>query len=639
MVDSLSFDPYHKWLGIGDSASPPNHYRLLGIDLYESDEDVIAAAADRQMSHVRKYQSGPHAAVSQRVLNEIAKAKICLLNDASRTVYDRSLQAEQPDLGIKIVAAPPRHRQARPRRVTQMALVAAFALLAFVVGSYQYQAKFGSVQTTGPVIDSREHSPADQDLRPADSHVDSPATVSQSNEDRSHAGPDAAMSVPPIPRPIPREDQGTKPLQISVGANEPGAATQSVTERPHLPRIGKPSEKALSGPEVNEGRLPVPNGAELVEAERQVDRLFHKHGIRRPWPIDALGALVDSESATASPAMRYCLMNRQLQAAATAQDLERTWELASRIPAEFLVDRVKTKEHALDQLLRNTTEGVSLGRLLNLTHDEIWEAVREFDFSAARMFSAKLVAIAKRTKDRPTLKWARGMPVVVTSVEEKWKQLVRESEAVVAGTATPAQKGALGRFHCFTINDFKVGLPYLAECESEQLRSLARREITSRSPSKRKEIADDWWELSLARSGWSKTHLREHAAEIYQRILPKLNRQERSDALKKMAEFAFDTARNSSLVLLVGSVWRVDWEAHPPWDEIVFNANGHCSVVSQKRRLNYVWELTPTYVVVHSEDGTRSFRLTPVSDQRLNCEKFNSATGKRMCGGSAVRMR
>ena len=38
------FDPYYKWLGIPPGEQPPNHYRLLGVSLFEPDADVIDAA-------------------------------------------------------------------------------------------------------------------------------------------------------------------------------------------------------------------------------------------------------------------------------------------------------------------------------------------------------------------------------------------------------------------------------------------------------------------------------------------------------------------------------------------------------------------------------------------------------------------
>jgi hypothetical protein len=87
------FDPYLNWLGIRDPERPPNHYRLLGVDLFESDPDILLHAADRQMAHVRSFQTGPRSAESQRLLNELASAKVCLLNAEKKAAYDEMLRA------------------------------------------------------------------------------------------------------------------------------------------------------------------------------------------------------------------------------------------------------------------------------------------------------------------------------------------------------------------------------------------------------------------------------------------------------------------------------------------------------------------------------------------------------------------
>jgi hypothetical protein len=76
------FDPYRIWLGIPPAEQPAHHYRLLGIGLFESNLDVIEGAADRQMAHVQKHKIGQHSADSQRLLNELAKAKLTLMNAA-----------------------------------------------------------------------------------------------------------------------------------------------------------------------------------------------------------------------------------------------------------------------------------------------------------------------------------------------------------------------------------------------------------------------------------------------------------------------------------------------------------------------------------------------------------------------------
>lgn len=89
------FDPYYKWLGIPPKDQPPNHYRLLSVDVFERDLDVIEGAADRLMGFVRQYQSGEHAAEAARILNELATARMCLLKPAKKAEYDAQLRRKQ----------------------------------------------------------------------------------------------------------------------------------------------------------------------------------------------------------------------------------------------------------------------------------------------------------------------------------------------------------------------------------------------------------------------------------------------------------------------------------------------------------------------------------------------------------------
>ena len=101
---SSEFDPYRKWLGIPPEEQPPHHYRLLGISIFEVDRDVIENAADRAMAHVRNYQSGKHSQHSQRILNELAAAKLCLLTAEKKSAYDAQLNSQV--VASQAVAAP-----------------------------------------------------------------------------------------------------------------------------------------------------------------------------------------------------------------------------------------------------------------------------------------------------------------------------------------------------------------------------------------------------------------------------------------------------------------------------------------------------------------------------------------------------
>ena len=97
-MNDSDFDPYRKWLGIPPNAQPPNHYRLLSVELFEADPEVIDTCAQRQMSFVRTFALGEHAEHAQLLLNELAKARATLLDPESKAKYDAWLNAiwQQP---------------------------------------------------------------------------------------------------------------------------------------------------------------------------------------------------------------------------------------------------------------------------------------------------------------------------------------------------------------------------------------------------------------------------------------------------------------------------------------------------------------------------------------------------------------
>ena len=104
---SSAFDPYYKWLAIPPAEQPPNHYRLLALNLFESDADVISTAADQRMAHVRSFQSGQYVDASQRLLNELASARICLLKPDKKSAYDAALRAKIAEQTARSAPPPP----------------------------------------------------------------------------------------------------------------------------------------------------------------------------------------------------------------------------------------------------------------------------------------------------------------------------------------------------------------------------------------------------------------------------------------------------------------------------------------------------------------------------------------------------
>ncbi len=106
---STGFDPLKEWLGIPADEQPPHCYRLLGLHIFEDRIQVIESAADRQAAYVQTLLAGPHAAVAQEVLNQIATARAWLVTAENKAQYDAWLK-EQLGWG----APPPQPEPASP---------------------------------------------------------------------------------------------------------------------------------------------------------------------------------------------------------------------------------------------------------------------------------------------------------------------------------------------------------------------------------------------------------------------------------------------------------------------------------------------------------------------------------------------
>lgn len=90
----MAIDVYKEWLGIPEGPRPPDHYQLLRLVQFEDTTDKIRANYKKLNAHVRKYASGQYSTQSQELLNELAKAMLCLTDVERKRDYDKSLGRE-----------------------------------------------------------------------------------------------------------------------------------------------------------------------------------------------------------------------------------------------------------------------------------------------------------------------------------------------------------------------------------------------------------------------------------------------------------------------------------------------------------------------------------------------------------------
>ena len=87
----MALDVYKEWLGIPEGPRPPDHYALLRLVQFEDNAEKIRKNYKKLNAHVRKYASGQYGEQSQVLLNELAKAMLCLTDTEAKKDYDRGL--------------------------------------------------------------------------------------------------------------------------------------------------------------------------------------------------------------------------------------------------------------------------------------------------------------------------------------------------------------------------------------------------------------------------------------------------------------------------------------------------------------------------------------------------------------------
>jgi hypothetical protein len=92
-------DVYRDWLGVKEANRPLTHYQLLRLGPFEDNPSKIRTHYRKMNEHVRKFATGEYADLSQTLLNELAKAMLCLTDVQRKREYDASMGRETAEEG------------------------------------------------------------------------------------------------------------------------------------------------------------------------------------------------------------------------------------------------------------------------------------------------------------------------------------------------------------------------------------------------------------------------------------------------------------------------------------------------------------------------------------------------------------
>lgn len=96
-----TLDVYRDWLKITDTTRPLNYYQLLRVKQFEDNTAKIREHYKAMNAHVRKFAAGEFAKQSQDLLNELARAMLCLTDKQRKTEYDAAQGRKDAAAGPK----------------------------------------------------------------------------------------------------------------------------------------------------------------------------------------------------------------------------------------------------------------------------------------------------------------------------------------------------------------------------------------------------------------------------------------------------------------------------------------------------------------------------------------------------------
>lgn len=552
---SESFDPYYTWLGIPPQQQPPNHYRLLGIESFEGSPDVIERAADRRMADLRTYQTGKHSADSQRLLNEVAAAKLCLLDAKKKARYDAALreklaaaqsEAVGADVFTSLVEGTPAGaltapiRKAKPKHnVAMIGGLAAAGVGAVLIAAWAlFWGGTGVSPVPGPATGKSTVAWADSPDK--QSLPSPPAPLPQAGEGSEETAPKRANEL--------GAPKGAEPPEDFRGVNPPASEPTKKVDAPAPPAVAAKASSAEPPPKPAEEaeKHPIPSAEVQRDVGSTIEETYKISEAKTPEAkLKLARQLSEAAKKTARPEEQYVLLRNAVDLACDGGAAVLMLETLARMIEAFAVEPFAAKAALLDRFAKGPRSPARVQSLVEGSRGVIEEALDEDRYEIASTV-AKTVADACSRSSPALRKESAEQRKRVQQLQAQFEEVQKALETLRARPEDAEANLAAGSWYSFVKDDWKTGLAHLAKGSDPLLKSLADRELSSppATPEDQLKLADAWWDAAAEHRGEEKTAMLRCAGRWYEQAtgqLQGINKTKAEKRLSQIAEIAQDS--------------------------------------------------------------------------------------------------
>jgi len=567
-----SFDAYHEWLGIVPRDQPPHHYRLLAIEVYEENANVIDGAVDQRMAHLRTFQTGPRAKLCQDLLNKLSAARVTLLDPDKKAAYDAELKEklnakngkskrrvaralpldeplatatplDAPAMGTPIEAAvsgpqvrsdSSRHRGCRKKGPPWVALGIGGALLPVVAivammamsGGDELVAQRPKKRTPKKTVDQSVKSPA------SDTVVGDEPSVSKTSVEAPKKKPAPSAKVPDYLAPTDvakSKEKPANPFEVAPIDDRPPTKFDPTPERNQPPKTVEPPPKADPAPaEATPVALPkVPTDDALKKADVEIREVFDFKAAtdlesRKRLVAEIRSAALETKT---DPVGQYAMLRTARDLSAHLGDYAAAEQTINEMSERFDIDPLAMRSKAIVRAMTAKVSSEQRGKVARAGLALAKEFHKADRYKEALAVVTAVGRTASRVKDKQLVADAKQLAIESRAMAKQYVSVRRAMETLKTNPDDPAANTSVGKYLCFVKGEWERGLPMLAKGGDDPLlKSLAVKELKEpASPSEQVALGDGWWKMAETQPDSLSHTVRDRAVLWYEKALPQLS--------------------------------------------------------------------------------------------------------------------
>ncbi len=322
--------------------------------------------------------------------------------------------------------------------------------------------------------------------------------------------------------------------------------------------------------EAPDERLSIPGDIDVDVARLHIRHLFkNEYRDSSPKAQRALARtlLVHADEEAAESATRFVLLQEARRISATAGDAMIALAAWRTLAETYRVDRLKLKEETLEAISRRPSGEDSALIATEAWFDLIDEHLEKGHAGSANRAATRALQTAAKAGTTSVSQLARYRRKRVAEIEKKAEKIESALKAARAGVATPEDLLRAGEFHCFSLGNWKTGLPFLSRGPDTDLAKAARADMENPvTTSEQQGVAENWERIAKKRAS-ARREIMGRARHWYWKASLDLRGIAGLRLGKKLEELDKFAAVDGTVGLVDTRVrvWESRrWQAHPP---------------------------------------------------------------------------